>query len=57
MNEEGLNITATEDGDDENEQDAQSLGLDTSLPEIETVEIETVEVAEGISDEDIDSGM
>ena len=52
VNEEGIDITVTEDGDDENEPDAQSLGLDTSLPEIETVE-----VAEGISDEVIDLGM
>ena len=57
MNEEGPNITANEDGDDDIEQDAQSLGLDTSLPEIETVEIETLGVAEEISDEDIGSGM
>ena len=57
VNVEGPNRKATEDGDDDIEQDAQSLGLDTSLPEIETVRKETQIVAEEISDENKGSGM
>ena len=57
MNEEGPNITANEDGDDDIEQDALSLSLDTSLPGIGTVEIETSVVTEEISDEEIGSNM
>ena len=57
VNVEGPNRKATEDGDDDIEQDAQSLGLDTSLPEIETVGKDAQIVAEELSDENKGSGM
>ena len=37
VNVEGPNSNATEDGEDDIEQDARSMGFDSSLPEIETM--------------------
>ena len=57
VNVEGPNSNATEDGEDDTEQDAQSMGLDSSLPEIETMGKDAPIVTEEQSDENKGSGM
>jgi hypothetical protein len=57
VNVEGPNSNATEDGEDDIEQDAQSMGLDSSLPEIETMGKDAPIVTDEQSDENKGSGM
>ena len=57
VNVEGPNSNATEGGEDDTEQDAQSMGLDSSLPEIETMGKDAPIVTEEQSDENKGSGM